>query len=225
MGFLRAAAARQVACAVPPAAPGPAAAGAAPAATSAPARVLKVAAPAPVTAPAPDPTAPPVLLGPLTREQVEKAVPSWVTVGVESKPDLAAAHALALVAPGAEVTVFMGTWCSDSRREVSRLWRVLDEIGATAEGGASGGLPFTLRYVGVDQEKKEPAALTGPVGLRYVPTLIVRRDGREVGRIVEQSPNGVEVDLLALLNGKASGVVSASERAKSAGVAPQAPPK
>jgi hypothetical protein len=41
-----------------------------------------------------------------------------------------------------------------------------------------------------------------------VPTFIVVRGGREVGRIVESSPNGVESDLLALLTGKAQGVIS-----------------
>ena len=35
-----------------------------------------------------------------------------------------------------------------------------------------------------------------------------RCDGVEVGRIVESAPHGVEVDLLALLNGTATGVLS-----------------
>jgi hypothetical protein len=168
-----------------------------------------------------------VLLGPLTRAQVEAAAPAWVQAGVEARPDLAAAQALATVPPGAEVTVLLGTWCSDSRREVSRLWRALDEIGAGAEGGPGGGLPFTLGYVGVDQAKRQPAAAVAAAGLRYVPTLIVRRDGREVGRIVESSPHGVEVDLLALLDGKAQGVLTASPEASAKGsaAAGSAPPR
>jgi hypothetical protein len=192
--------------AAPPAAPtSPAASVAAPAAT-------------------PDPQ---VLLGPVTREQVEAAVPEWVQAGVEASPDLAAARALAGVAPGAEVTVLLGTWCSDSRREISRLWRVLDAIGATAGGGAGGGLPFTLTYIGVDEAKREPAAAVAAAGLKYVPTLIVRRDGREVGRIVESSPHGVESDLLALLSGKAAGLLTANPKLTAAGSAPPsaAPPR
>ena len=42
----------------------------------------------------------------------------------------------------------------------------------------------------------------------YLPTFIVRRGGREVGRIVETSPHGIERDLLALLTGKATGVLT-----------------
>ena len=115
-------------------------------------------------------------------------------------PDKAAVAALAAVPPGAEVTIYMGSWCGDSRREVSRLWRALDEAG--------GSIPCTIHYIGVDRDKKEPAALVEGSGLRYVPTLIVRRDGREVGRIVESSPHGVEQDLLALLSGSAHGLLT-----------------
>ncbi|MEA2694991.1 MAG: hypothetical protein QOJ16_4378 [Acidobacteriota bacterium] len=159
--------------------------------------------PATPAAAQPQPAKPekPVLLGPITREQVEAAVPDWVQAEVESAPDPAAVKALAGVPPGAEVTIYMGSWCGDSRREVSRLWRVLDEAG--------GSLPCTISYIGVDHDKKEPAALIAGSDLRYVPTFIVKRDGREVGRIVESSPHGVEQDLLALLSGSAHGPVTA----------------
>jgi hypothetical protein len=109
------------------------------------------------------------------------------------------------VEPGAEVTVFLGTWCGDSRRELARLWRALDETGGT--------VPFDIRYIAVDEAKAQPADRIAEGRIRFVPTLIVSRGGREVGRIVEHSPNGVEIDLLALLTGKAQGVVTASPRA------------
>jgi thiol-disulfide isomerase/thioredoxin len=140
-----------------------------------------------------------VLVGPVTREKVE-AAPEWVQAEVEAKPDPNVAAALASVPAGAEVEVFLGTWCGDSRREVPRFWKAVDAAGGT--------VPFQVRYVGVDHAKKEPAAEIAREGVRYLPTFIVRRDGREVGRIVETSPNGIESDLLALLTGKASGVLS-----------------
>jgi hypothetical protein len=164
-------------------------------------------------------TQPSALLGPITREQLEAAEPSWVQAGVEAKPDLEATRALASVPPGAEVTVLLGSWCGDSRREVSRLWRALDGIGASAAGGAGGGLPFTITYIGVDEAKKQPVEAVTAAGLRYVPTFIVRRDGREVGRIVERSPHGIESDLLALLDGKASGLLTASTKMTAEGSA------
>ncbi|HEX7182928.1 MAG TPA: thioredoxin family protein [Thermoanaerobaculia bacterium] len=144
-----------------------------------------------------------VLIGPVTREQIEEKVPEWVQAEVEAAPDAEAAQALTGVEPGAEVTVFLGTWCGDSRREVPRLWRALDEVG--------GEVPFAVQYIGVDRQKKEPAAAVAESDIHFVPTLIVTRNGREVGRIVETSPNGVEKDLLALLTGKAQGRISASQ--------------
>ena len=141
-----------------------------------------------------------VVIGPTTREQIETAVPEWVQAEVEAQPNVEAARRLAAVKPGAEVTVFLGTWCSDSRREVPRFWKALAEAGLD--------VPFEIQYVGVDRGKKEPAAMLAENGVRYLPTFIVRRDGREAGRIVESSPNGVERDLLNLLTGKEKGVLT-----------------
>lgn len=141
-----------------------------------------------------------VLVGPATREQIEEASPEWVQAEVDSHPEAEAAKALASVEPGAEVTVFLGTWCGDSRREVPRLWRAID-----AAGGA---VPFRISYVAVDRQKKEPAGAAVESGIRYVPTFIVRRGGHEVGRIVEEAPHGIEHDLLDLLTGKAHGVIA-----------------
>jgi len=146
-----------------------------------------------------------VLVGQVTREQIEDAVPAWVgnTVGSEIDPDAAAA--LATVEPGAEVVIVLGTWCSDSAREVPRFWRALDQVG--------GVVPFDVVYEAVDREKNRPQELVDSLDLEYVPTFIVRRDGHEVGRVVEEAPHGIESDLLALLTGKASGVLSARPEA------------
>lgn len=153
----------------------------------------------------------PALVGPATREQIEGSAPDWVQAEVEAQPDAEAAKALAAVAPGAEVTIFLGTWCGDSRREVPRLWHCLDETG--------GAVPFKVTYVTVDRQKREPAGPVTENGIRFLPTFIVRRDGREVGRIVETAPNGIEHDLLALLTGKAKGLI-----ATRTDLSPTAPP-
>ena len=141
-----------------------------------------------------------LLVGDITREQIEEAMPEWAMAESESSPDPEACRALASVERGADVTVFLGTWCGDSRREVPRLWKALDLAGPA--------VPFEIHYIGVDQDKKEPGGRQAADGVRYVPTLIVRRNGQEVGRIVEQSPGGVEKDLLALLTGQAHGLIS-----------------
>ncbi len=158
---------------------------------------------APLPLAADEPPEPPSLLGEVSREQIEEAEPEWVAAGIEAELDAEAAQALAAVEPGATIDVYLGTWCSDSQRELARFWRALDEN--------FGDLPFEVAYVAVDRSDQRPPALLEDLDLRYVPTFIVRRDGREVGRMVEVSPNGIEHDLLGLLRGETEGVVSARD--------------
>jgi len=142
----------------------------------------------------------PVIVGETTREQIEESLPEWAVAEAESQPDPETCKALASVPSGAEVTIFLGTWCGDSRREVPRFWKALDLSGADA--------PFAIHYIGVDRQKKEPSAPVTNNNILYVPTFIVYREGREVGRIVEESPHGIEKDLLALLTGQAQGLIT-----------------
>jgi len=155
---------------------------------------------APATAAEAAPASSSVRVGKLTREQIEEAVPEWTLAEAKAAPDAAAVQALAKIAPGATITIYLGTWCSDSQREVSRFWRALDELGSP--------LPAAVELIGIDEAKKEPADLLAGADIRYVPTIVVRRGDKEVGRIVESSPHGIEVDLLDLLEGRASGVLS-----------------
>jgi thiol-disulfide isomerase/thioredoxin len=148
------------------------------------------------------PAAPPVprapSLGIVSRAQVELEHPEFLRSGPEVEPDLAVAAALRRVPPGARIEVIFGTWCGDSKRELSRFWKALDV--------ATGAPPFEIHYVGVDRTKREPADLLAGRNLLYVPTFVVYRDGAEVGRVVESAPAGIEKELLDLLTGAASGL-------------------
>ena len=139
------------------------------------------------------------LVGEIDRAAIEREVPAWAEARAGATPDAEASAALGTVPPGARVDIFLGTWCLDSRREVTRLWVAFDQSGA---------LPFDVRYVGVDRAKEAPNGLSEGRDIEYVPTIIVYRDEREVGRIVESAPEGVEVALLALLRGERTGVIS-----------------
>lgn len=142
-----------------------------------------------------------VLLGPLTRDLIEAERPDWIQQQIESEPDPAAAAEMAALLHDAELRIYLGTWCSDSKRELSRFWRALDDV---ADPDIAG-----LSYIGVDRSKTAPAEHVEGVELRFVPTFVVRRDGIELGRVVEEAPSGIENDLLALLSGTRSGLISA----------------
>ena len=145
----------------------------------------------------------PVFVGVMSRQEIERALPDWIEEEINSRPDVRSADSLVADLAGAEVIVLLGTWCSDSRRELARLWRAFDEVGVVS--------PSQFRYVGVDREMSAPEEWVEGSDLKLVPTFIVKRQGREIGRIVESSPNGIEVDLLALLSGESSGVITGSD--------------
>tara|TARA_Y100001935_G_scaffold169476_1_gene139824 strand:- start:738 stop:1307 length:570 start_codon:yes stop_codon:yes gene_type:complete len=88
--------------------------------------------------------------------------------------------------------LFLGTWCGDSRREVPRLEKIFIELG----------IDFSqIIIITVDREKVSPNNEQEGKDIRYVPTLIVKNNNVEIGRIVE-SPSSesasLESDLLEI---------------------------
>jgi len=145
------------------------------------------------------PAATAVVVGETSREEILRAAPAFGDEAARADVEEQTARALATVPAGAEVRVYLGTWCGDSRRELGRLFRALELVPEP--------WPFTLTLVGVDRARSAPG-LTESVGLRYVPTFVVLREGAEVGRIIESAPRGIERELLDLLTGARTGVVS-----------------
>ena len=136
----------------------------------------------------------------ITREQV-LALPRWKAAFAQAKAGKEAGK-LATVPPGARVDVILGTWCSDSREEVTRFWRGLD---------AAGDVPFTVGYWGTGFGDYMPEVERAEeLEVIAVPTFVVFREGEEVGRVVERSEKGIEVDLYELLTGAREGQISAT---------------
>lgn len=91
---------------------------------------------------------------------------------------------------GVHVLVFMGTWCSDSKREVPRFLRIVDGSGMTAAD---------VDLYGLDRKKKSPDGLEEKYAIERVPTFIFLRKGKEIGRIVETPRTTLEGDILDIL--------------------------
>lgn len=141
----------------------------------------------------------PALVGLIDREAILAHVPDWTSYLIYAEPDQEQADRLLGLLGTSDVTIFLGTWCSDSRRELTRLWSALDLVGE--EGGS-------ISYVGVNRDKNQPAKLLDGKDVRYVPTVVVSRKGVELGRIVESSPGGIESDLAALLSQEVAGLIT-----------------
>ncbi|HTX89201.1 MAG TPA: hypothetical protein VMC08_09450 [Bacteroidales bacterium] len=91
---------------------------------------------------------------------------------------------------GTEILIVMATWCGDSKEQVGRFYKILDNAGFPAD---------KLTLVCVDKSKKGgPVSLEGK-SLEKVPTFIVYRKGMEEGRIVESPTETLEKDLLRII--------------------------
>ncbi|MEE9189799.1 MAG: thioredoxin family protein [Candidatus Neomarinimicrobiota bacterium] len=88
--------------------------------------------------------------------------------------------------------IFLGTWCKDSKREVPRFLKILDGISYDLSH---------IEFVGLDRAKTCPGKLEKGYGIEFVPTIIVNKNGNEIGRIIEYPIISLEQDLLVILTG------------------------
>ena len=128
-------------------------------------------------------------VGEQTLREMLAASPSW------RRPlralDPAAVEALRDVRPGWSLEVVYGHWCSDSAREIPTLVALLEAFGPQAPD---------VRWTAVDRAKREPAAAVRRLGIERIPTFVILRDGREIGRVVERAEPALETAVLRILN-------------------------
>jgi hypothetical protein len=73
----------------------------------------------------------------------------------------------------------------------------------------AGPVPFEVKWVGLDRKKQAPGFDAKAYDIHYLPTFVVSRGGKELGRVVESSPEGIELDVGALLREEKRGVITA----------------
>lgn len=89
------------------------------------------------------------------------------------------------------VTVVLGTWCEDSHREFPRLMKILEAVNYPEQ---------KLSLIAVNRKKESPRGEEGVFNIQRVPTIIVQKYGKEIGRIVEYPASGfLERDLVEIL--------------------------
>jgi thiol-disulfide isomerase/thioredoxin len=93
--------------------------------------------------------------------------------------------------------LFLGTWCSDSKRQVPRIIKILEAAKFSME---------QLEIVALDGRKefykKSPTGEEQGLNIIKVPTLIFLKNDKEVNRIVERPIESLEEDINAILNHK-----------------------
>jgi thiol-disulfide isomerase/thioredoxin len=136
----------------------------------------------------------PMLIGFVTRDAFKDTSFSWWFDSEFNnyEPDSATTKLLAGRVNDLTVTIVMGTWCSDSRREVPRFLKLLDVLNFNSSAG--------LKIICVDDNKKGKGDEVDGLNIELVPTFILSQKGKEIGRIIESPKLTLEKDLLGIIS-------------------------
>jgi len=97
------------------------------------------------------------------------------------KPDQATINALKTKSSSLQLIVFGGTWCGDTKYILPKFFVLTEAAGFSQDH---------ITLIGVDRNKKTISHLAEALGVINVPTIIVMRDGKEIGRVVEYGKTG-----------------------------------
>lgn len=119
---------------------------------------------------------------------------AWYEPNMESyTPDPEKVSKLKKLLKDVDITVFMGTWCADSKREVPRFVKILEAANYPVDD---------VRLITMTRDKDTPQGYEDGYGVINVATFIFYRDGEELGRIVEYPIESLEADMLKILQGE-----------------------
>ncbi len=106
------------------------------------------------------------------------------------QPEIQYIEPMRSVVKEVRIVCVLATWCGDSKREVPRFLKILQALNVD---------PTRVEFYGVDRSKVSPGGETLSFGIEKVPTFLFFRDGRELGRIVEQPIGTLEKDMMGIL--------------------------
>jgi len=97
----------------------------------------------------------------------------------------------AKIGDGLKIDVYLGTWCSDSLNNVPKFIKIIEAL-------AADNLPVT--YYNVNRKPSSDVKYyVEDLKVERVPTFIFYRDGKEIGRIVENPKNSLIEDFLEII--------------------------
>ncbi len=135
-----------------------------------------------------------VLRGIVTKEIISKDTSfGWYAPNQKYyTPDTAAVSAMKATKGKVQFVIFGGTWCEDTQSVLPQFFKL-------QETSSIGDDQITL--FAVNEDKKSLGNITSAFGITNVPTIIVMKDNKEIGRVVEYGKSGKwDKDLAEILN-------------------------
>jgi tetratricopeptide (TPR) repeat protein len=140
-----------------------------------------------------------VLLGHCSRScLLQKSFSEWFEKNHnEYKVDSSQIEELGTLLKDKNISIFLGTWCGDSKREVPRMLKILDAVGVSEK-------QINLVMLSSDDGmyKQSPQHEEAGKNIFRVPTFIISEGKNEIGRIIEFPKQSLEKDLMEILQKK-----------------------
>ncbi len=131
------------------------------------------------------------LLGPLNKEEILENFPDWQVEVASYVPDQEVIEKLQSIPSEIKIEIFLGTWCPDTKRNVSAYFKIMDMVDNPL---------IMTSYIGIPMESDSRKPFIEGKNIIKVPTFIVIIDNQEKGRIIENPTKSVEEDLLDIIN-------------------------
>lgn len=129
--------------------------------------------------------------GIISKEALLAQYPAFSAEYARYQPDATEVQQIQNV-QGLQLVVLFGTWCHDSEREVPRLLKLLQQANIATDN---------LQLQAVNRQKQHPQQLHSHYNLKYTPTIIVLKNGKELGRIIERPQQSLVDDLAKIAEG------------------------
>lgn len=140
---------------------------------------------------------PRILFGTITKDSLAQApYDKWFVAGYNSyQPNTETVIQLKkLNWKDITIQLFFGSWCGDSKREVPRFLKLMNEINFPTNN---------IKIIAVGDSdslyKQSPIHEEKGLGIFRVPTFIITKNGTEINRITEYPVNSLEKDFLSIV--------------------------
>jgi thiol-disulfide isomerase/thioredoxin len=125
-----------------------------------------------------------ILNGIVTKYAIENniAFKSWYVANQSTyKPNVAVLNAMEAAKGKVQYVIFGGTWCEDTQFVLPKFFKLQEQAGVSDN---------SISFYGVDRKKKTLGNLADAFKITNVPTIIVMKNGLEIGRVVEYGKAG-----------------------------------
>lgn len=119
------------------------------------------------------------------------SVYSWFKNGMDAyTPDNDAVAFLQRESGNFSVIIYGGTWCSDTQELLPKFYKVAHDADLDINA---------IKLYGLDADKLGLNKVKPENNIENVPTFIILKDGKEIGRIVETVRSSIEKDIVRIL--------------------------